>query len=46
MSARENVLYKTFDARGNGDGNIACTITGNHQSSISDYTAILLRGGQ
>ena len=32
----------TYDARGNGDGDIACTITGGHQSSISDYTAVVL----
>jgi len=30
----------TFDARGNGGGGIACTITGDHQTRISDYTAI------
>ena len=33
---------KIFDARGNGDGNICCSIVGGHQSSISDYTAIVL----
>ena len=35
-------LVKTYDARGNGDGKVCCTITGAHQSTISDYTAILL----
>ena len=29
-----------FDARGNGDGNIAPTITGDHNNRITDYTAI------
>ena len=29
-----------YDARGNGGGAISCTITGGHQSTISDYTAI------
>lgn len=29
-----------FDARGNGDGNITPTITGDHESRITDYTAI------
>ena len=30
-----------FDARGNGDGNLAPTITGDHQNRITDYTAIV-----
>jgi len=29
-----------FDARGNGDGKISCTLTGDHQNRITDYTAI------
>lgn len=29
-----------FDARGNGSGNIVPTITGDHESRITDYTAI------
>lgn len=29
-----------FDARGNGDGGIVPTITGDHESRITDYTAI------
>ena len=35
-------IVKTYDARGNGGGDITCTITGNHQSTISDYTAIAI----
>ena len=31
-----------FDARGNGDGAISCTITGGHEATISDYTAIVM----
>lgn len=31
-----------YDARGNGDGSVCGTITGIHQSFISDYTAIAL----
>jgi DNA (cytosine-5)-methyltransferase 1 len=31
---------KVFDARGNGDGKIVPTITGDPQSRITDYTAI------
>lgn len=34
-----NVIY---DARGNGDGYISPTLTGDHQNRITDYTAILL----
>ena len=30
---------KVFDARGNGDGKIAPTITDDHESRITDYTA-------
>ena len=31
-----------FDARGNGEGEICPTITGDHQDRITDYTAIVL----
>lgn len=30
-----------YDARGNGDGAVACTITGDHQSRVTDYTALV-----
>jgi DNA (cytosine-5)-methyltransferase 1 len=33
---------KIFDARGNGDSQIAPTITGNHENRITDYTAIAI----
>lgn len=33
---------KIFDARGNGDGQIAPTITGDHENRITDYTAIAI----
>ena len=35
-----SVVVKVFDARGNGDGQIAPTITDDHESRITDYTAI------
>ena len=35
-----------YDARGNGDGKIACTLTGDHQSRVTDYTAIAVATGQ
>lgn len=33
-----------FDARGNGDGNTAPTITGDHNDRVTDYTAIAVQG--
>jgi hypothetical protein len=30
-----------YDARGNGDGNICPTITGDHNNRVTDYTSIL-----
>ena len=30
-----------YDARGNGDGNVVPTITGDHNHRISDYTAVV-----
>lgn len=33
---------KVFDARGNGDGQIVPTITGEHENRITDYTAIAI----
>lgn len=35
-------LVLVYDARGNGDGAISPTITGDHQNRITDYTAIVL----
>ena len=32
-----------YDARGNGDGKCAPTITGDHNNRVSDYTAIILQ---
>lgn len=33
---------KVFDVRGNGDGKIVPTITGDHENRITDYTAIAI----
>lgn len=33
----------TYDARGNGNGLVSCTITGGHQSTVSDYTALVVK---
>ena len=35
-----------YDARGNGDGEIVPTITGDHESRITDYTALAISGKQ
>jgi site-specific DNA-cytosine methylase len=32
-----------FDARGNGDGSIAPTMTGDHQNRVTDYTGIAVQ---
>lgn len=40
------VAYRIFDARGNGGGSVCPTITGGHQISISDYTAIVVEYGE
>lgn len=37
---------KIYDARGNGDGITSPTITGDHNSRITDYTAITLQGNE
>ena len=31
-----------YDARGNGDGSVINTLTGGHESSISDYTSVVV----
>ena len=36
------IICKTWDARGNGDGKTASTITGDHESRITDYTSIVV----
>ena len=35
-----------YDGRGNGDGKVVPTITGDHESRITDYTAIVMATGQ
>ena len=35
------VVCKTYDARGNGDGDTVSTITGDHENRVTDYTALL-----
>lgn len=35
------VVCKCYDARGNGDGKTASTITGDHENRITDYTTVV-----
>lgn len=35
-----------YDARGNGDGQIVPTLTGDHESRVTDYTALAVGNGQ
>ena len=35
------VAIKTWDARGNGDGDTVNTITGDHENRVTDYTSVV-----
>lgn len=39
-------VMAVFDARGNGNGQTAPTLTGDHQNRVTDYTAICIGNGQ
>jgi DNA (cytosine-5)-methyltransferase 1 len=43
VEPRDIVVY---DARGNGDGQIVPTLTGDHESRVTDYTALAIGNGQ
>jgi len=45
-TGNRSLLIQVFDARGNGDGETAPTITGDHNGHISDYTALCVGNGQ
>ena len=45
MLKRESVSSTIYDARGHGGGQTVNTIAGDHQSRITDYTAIAVQGG-
>ena len=36
------VCVKCYDARGNGDGRIVSTLTGDHENRITDYTSVIV----
>ena len=42
-STKANLVSLCYDARGNGDGEIVPTITGDHESRITDYTALAIQ---
>jgi len=48
LAAEPGVHQQTYvyDARGNGDGKTVCTITGDHQNRVTDYTALCVGNGQ
>ena len=39
-------VVQTFDARENGDGKTVCTITGDHENRVTDYTALCIGNEQ
>ncbi len=39
---QQHIPTVVYDARGNGDGDIAPTMTGHHNANISDYTAVVV----
>lgn len=43
-SAEKRPDQAVYDARGNGDGMITPTLTGDHQNRVTDYTAICIQG--
>lgn len=42
-SAEKRLDQAVYDARGNGDGMTAPTLTGDHQNRVTDYTAICVQ---
>lgn len=42
VNSGTNQVPAVYDARGNGDGKTVCTITGDHENRITDYTALVM----
>lgn len=40
-TGRNGIVQQIYDCRGNGDGKTAPTITGDHNSRVTDYTSIV-----
>lgn len=45
-TGNRNILIQVYDARGNGDGETVPTITGDHNSRVTDYIALRVGNGQ
>lgn len=46
VASGTNQVPAVYDARGNGDGKTVCTLTGDHQDRVTDYTALCVGNGQ
>ena len=46
VTLKAGQVSAVYDTRGNGKGNISPTLTGDHQSRITDYTALCVGNGQ
>ena len=46
LSDSHGTPHAVYDARGNGDGKTAPTLTGDHQNRVTDYTAVCVGNGQ
>ncbi len=42
LNATDRHAICVFDVRGNGDGKICPTVTGDHENRVTDYTAVVL----
>ncbi len=45
-AAERSVNTRCYDARGNGEGSIAPTITGDHNNRITDYTTVVIQSAK
>lgn len=46
LAAQQHPPLAVYDARGNGDGSIVPTLTGDHENRVTDYTAVCVGNGQ
>jgi len=46
MPGRLAVNGYVYDARGNGEGTVCPTVTGDHENRVTDYTAVVVRRNQ
>jgi len=43
-NAKRSIGKAVWDARGNGNSQVCCTLTSEHQNRVTDYTALCLQG--